>query len=57
MCTVYDYDTIASSDFLGFIELALDDLFQKPGTWINNIFKLKDEHGNTGESGEIYIQV
>lgn len=55
MCTVYDYDTIVSSDFLGFIELSLNDIFAKPGTWINGLFQLKDEHGNTGKNGLIYL--
>lgn len=31
MTTVYDYDTLVSSDFLGFIEINLDDIFQHPG--------------------------
>lgn len=55
MSTVYDYDTLVSSDFLGFIELNLNDIFKTPGSWINNIFMLKDEHGNEGANGDIYL--
>jgi hypothetical protein len=38
MCTVYDYDTIVSCDFLGYVEIGLNDIFSKPGTWINGTF-------------------
>jgi hypothetical protein len=31
MATVSDYDTLVSSDFLGFVEVNLDDLFKNPG--------------------------
>jgi hypothetical protein len=31
MLTVSDYDTIVSSDFLGYLEVGLDDLFKNPG--------------------------
>lgn len=55
MITVYDYDPMARNDFLGFIEVSLDDIFKAPGTWINKIFLLKDEHGNDGKNGDIYV--
>lgn len=35
MTTVSDYDTIVSSDFLGFIEIDLNHIFETPGIWIN----------------------
>jgi hypothetical protein len=35
MITVFDYDPMASNDFLGFIELSLDELFKTPGSWFN----------------------
>jgi len=35
MVTVYDYDPMAKNDFLGFIEISLDEYFKKPGSWLN----------------------
>ena len=57
MITVNDYDTMVTHDFLGFADIKIDDLFKNPGTWINNIFLLKDEHGSEGKNGDIYVQV
>lgn len=56
MITVYDYDAIDSNDFLGYIEVCVDELFKSPGTWINKIYLLKDEHGNESKNGDIYLQ-
>ena len=35
MVTVYDYDFGRSNEFLGFIEISIDELFKNPGQWLN----------------------
>jgi hypothetical protein len=55
MITVFDYDPLAKNDFLGFTEINLDDIYKTPGTWINSVILLKDEHGNDGKNGDIYV--
>lgn len=54
--SVFDYD-LTSNDFLGGVDLELESLFARPGSWFNEIVVLKNKDGNSGKNGVIYMMI
>lgn len=55
-CKILD-DNIGFDSILGGLTLELQDRFKEPLSWFNEIVPLRDENGETGTSGFIYIQI
>jgi hypothetical protein len=52
---VKNYNLLKDTTFGG-ITISINDIFNKPGDWINNYFQIYDDDGNKMES-YLYCQV
>lgn len=55
--SILDEDTLAKDDVLGYTDVEWKECYEKPGSWVNRLFALKNEKKDGKDSGDVYIQV